>query len=89
MFDFLMLNSDLVKTSGEINPNTIDSSQNIKGYYTEPGTGYQYLFLQIVSTFSAQIIILNTTGESKIAYRIKLSNGVPFGEAVWTWIANK
>lgn len=83
------VNSDLVKTSGEVNPNTIDSSQNIKGYYTEPGTGYQYLFLQIVSTFSAQIIILNTTGESKIAYRIKLSNGVPFGEAVWTWIANK
>lgn len=78
-----------MKELGEVNPNTIKDTDNGKGYYTEPGTGYQYLFIQIASIFSSQIIILNTTGESKIAYRIKPSNGATFANSPWTWITNK
>lgn len=64
---------------------SLDATKFYKGLYQS--NGKQYVFFQLPSVFSVQILFLNTEAEAEIdSIAFRISPGGNFSGIAWTWL---
>ena len=66
--------------------NSFSKSKNLKGLYTD-SSGNQYVFLQIASVYSVQILFMNNRSSEttdRMCFRVTTSD--TFNGLMWVWL---